>query len=168
MLEIQFNVYHILQGEVNRFSDRRISQKKLFGFRIWRIFYRDLRILLIQRIVDLSNIVARIVDLACNLVRMLDCDFIVELLADSNLDKTIVGSRILLQIGADRRICIPLFTPTPLYKYSSSKCKQSVCLHYGVYSPFKINLTQNYQESLHNVIDILVRSQLKQIIFTGS
>ena len=77
-------------GGVNKFSDRRISQKKLFGFRIWRIFYTDLRILLIQRIADLSNILARIVDLACNLVRILDCDFIVELLTDSNLDKTIV------------------------------------------------------------------------------
>ena len=98
-------------GGVNRFSDRRISQKKLFGFRIWRIFYTDLRILLIQQIADLSNILARIVDLACNLVRILDCDFIVEILADPNLDKTIVGSRILLQIWADWRICIPLFTP---------------------------------------------------------
>jgi hypothetical protein len=68
-------------GGVNRFSDRRISQKKLFGFRIWRIFYTDLWILLIQRIADLSNILARIVDLACRLVRILDCDFIVELLA---------------------------------------------------------------------------------------
>ena len=98
---------------MNRFSDRRISQKKLFGFRIWRIFYTGLRILLIQRIADLSNILARIVDLACTLVRILDCDFIVELLADSNLDKTIVGSRILLQIWPDQRICIPLFTPPP-------------------------------------------------------
>ena len=96
-------------GWMNRFSVRRISQKK---FRIWRIFYTDLRILLIQRISDLSNILARIVDLACNLIRILDCDFIVQLLADSNLDKTIVGSRILLQIWADRRICIPLFTPS--------------------------------------------------------
>ena len=94
-------------------SNRRNSQKKLFGFRIWRIFYTDLRILLIQRIADLSNILARIVDLACNLVRILDCDFIAELLADSNLDKTIIGSRILLQIWADRRICIPLFTSPP-------------------------------------------------------
>jgi hypothetical protein len=66
-------------GGVNRFSDRRISQKKLFGFWIWQIFYTDLRILLTQRIADLSNILARIVDLACNLVRILDCDFIVEL-----------------------------------------------------------------------------------------
>jgi hypothetical protein len=100
---------------VNRFSVRRISQKKLFGFRIWRIFYTDLRILLIQRISDLSNILARIVDLACNLIRILDCDFMVELLADSNLDKTIVGSRILLQIWADRRICIP---PNYIFVYS--------------------------------------------------
>ena len=99
---------------MNRFSDRRISQKKLFGFRILANILHGLRILLIQRIADLSNILARIVDLACNLVRILDCDFIVELLADSNLDKTIVGSRILLQIWADRRICIPLFTPLPL------------------------------------------------------
>ena len=97
----------------NRSLDRRISWKKLFGFRIWQIFYTDLRILLIQRIADLSNILARIVDLACNLVRILDFDFIVELLADSNLDKTIVGSRILLRIWADRRICIPLLPPPP-------------------------------------------------------
>ena len=96
------------------FSDRRISQKKLLRIRIWRIFYTDLRFLLIQRIADLSNILARIVDLACNLVRILDCDFIVELLADSNLDKTIVRLRILLQIWADRWICIPLFTAPPL------------------------------------------------------
>ena len=105
--------YFILLGGVNRFSDRRIPPKKLFGFRIWRIFYTDLRILLIHRIADLSNILARIVDFACNLVRILDCDFIVELLADPNLDKTIVGRRILLQIWADQRVCIPQFTPPP-------------------------------------------------------
>ena len=78
---------------MNRFSDRRISQKKLFGFRIWRIFYTDLRILFIQRIADLSNILARIVDLACNLVRILDCDFIVELLTDSNFYSNAVQER---------------------------------------------------------------------------
>ena len=66
----------------------------------------------------------------------------VELLADSNLDKTIVGSQILLQIWADRRICILLFTPPPpppthlrqriacliytLHEYNSS-CKQVAC-----------------------------------------
>ena len=99
---------------MNRFSDRRTSQKKMFGFQIWQIFYTDLRILLIQQIADLSNILVRIVDLAWHLVRILDCDFILELLADSNLDKTIVGLRILLQIWADRRICIHLFT-TPCY-----------------------------------------------------
>ena len=114
-------------GGVNRFSDRRISQKKLFGFRIWRIFYTDLRILLIQRIADLSNILARIVDLACNLVRILDCDFKVELLADSNLYKTIVGSRILRQIWSDRRICIPLFSPPPL---NLTKITQQLSLCY--------------------------------------
>jgi hypothetical protein len=98
-------------GGVNRFSDRRISQKKLFGFQIWRIFYTDLRILLIQWIADLSNILTRIVDLACNLVWILDCDFIVELLANSNLDKTIVADRgFCFKFG---RICIPLFTPPP-------------------------------------------------------
>jgi hypothetical protein len=67
-------------------------------------FYTDLRILLIQRTADLSNILARIVDLASNLVRIMDCDGIVEFLADSSLDKTIVGSQILLQIWADQRI----------------------------------------------------------------
>ena len=56
-------------------------------------------------------------DLACNLVWILYCDFIVELLANSNLDKTIVGSHILLQIWVDRWVSIPLFTPlkTSLY-----------------------------------------------------
>ena len=98
---------------MNRFSNRRTPPKKLFGFRIWRLFYTDLRILLIQRIADLSNILARIVDFACNLDRILDCDFIVELLADPDLDKTNVGLRILLQILAERRICIPLFTTPP-------------------------------------------------------
>ena len=100
-------------GGVNRSLDRRISPKKLFGFRIWRIFYTDLRILIIQRIADLSNILARIVDFACNcdLVRILDCDFIVELLADPNLDKTIVGRRILLQIWAD--LYTPIHPPPP-------------------------------------------------------
>jgi hypothetical protein len=104
-------------GGVNRFSYRRISQKKIFGFRIWRIFYTDLRILLVQRIADLSNILARIVDLACNLVRILDCDFIVELLAGSNLDKTIVGSRIL---GGSGDLYTPIHPP-PLpcmYRYT--------------------------------------------------
>jgi hypothetical protein len=53
---------------VNRFSDRRqIPPKKLFGFWIWRIFYTDLRILLIQWIADLSNILARTADFASNL-----------------------------------------------------------------------------------------------------
>ena len=51
-----------------------------------------MRILLIQGIADLSNILAQIVDFDCNLVRILDCEFIVELLADPNLDKTIVRS----------------------------------------------------------------------------
>ena len=86
-------------GGGNRFLDRRISQKKLVGFRIWRIFYTDFRILLIERIADLSNISARIVDLACNLVRIPDCDFTVELLADSNLDKTIVGRGFCFKFG---------------------------------------------------------------------
>ena len=54
------------------------------------ILHGFLRILSIQQIADLPNILARIVDLACNLVRIVDSDFIVELLADSNLDKTIV------------------------------------------------------------------------------
>ena len=62
------------------------------GFRILGIFYTDVRILLIQRIADLSNILARIVDFAFNLVGILDCDFLVEHFADPNIDKTIVGS----------------------------------------------------------------------------
>ena len=91
-----------------------------FEFRIWRTFYTDLRIILIQRTADLSNILVRIVDLACNLVRILDCDFILELLADSNLDKTIVGSRILLQIWTNRRIVYP-YSPPPLLTFQFPK-----------------------------------------------
>jgi hypothetical protein len=40
--------------------------------------------------------------------------YIVELLVDPNLDKTIVGRRILLQFWVDQRIGISLFTPPPL------------------------------------------------------
>ena len=49
-------------------------------------------LLVIQQIAYLSYILAQVVDFTCNLVRILDCDFIVELLADPGLDKTIVGS----------------------------------------------------------------------------
>ena len=91
-----------------------------------------LRILLIQRIADLSSILARIVDLACNLVRILDCDFIVQLLADSNLDKTIVGLRILLQIWTDRRICIALFTPPPPPQFNSKKTSVTPIFYFSV------------------------------------
>ena len=96
--------------EYSRFSDRLILQKivRILDLANILLGFADL-----FNTADLSNILARIVDLACNLVRILDCDFIAELLADSNLDKTIVGSRILLQIWADRRIYIPLFTPPP-------------------------------------------------------
>jgi hypothetical protein len=78
------------------------------------MFYTDLRILLIQRIADLSNILARIVDLACNLVRILDCDFIIELLADSNLDKIIVGSGIFASnLGGSADLYTPIHPPPP-------------------------------------------------------
>jgi hypothetical protein len=107
------------------FSDRRISQKKLFGFRIWRIFYTDLPILLIQRIADLANIL----DLACNLVRILDCDFIVELLADSNLDKTIVGLRILLQIwGGLSDLYTPIHPHPPITTYADTTTFEAALL----------------------------------------
>ena len=102
-------------GGMNRVFGWSDFTEKLFGFQIWRIFYTDLRILLIQRIADLSNILARIVDVACNLVRILDCDFIVELLADSNLDKTIVGSRIGgFKFGRIGGFAHPYSTPPPV------------------------------------------------------
>ena len=100
---------------MNRFSDRRIPLKKLFRFRIWQIFYTDLRILLIQQIADLSNILPWIVDLACNLVRILDCDVIVELLADPNLDKTIVRSvDFASKLGGSADLYTPI-PPPPLF-----------------------------------------------------
>jgi hypothetical protein len=65
------------------------------GFRIVGFRRKKVRILDLVNILhgfadlintaDLSNILARIVDFACNLVRILDCDFIVEILADANL-----------------------------------------------------------------------------------
>ena len=110
---------------MNRFSDRRkVSPKKLFGFWIWRIFYTDLRILLVQRIADLSNIFAQIVDLPCNLIRILDCDFIVELLVDPNLDKTIVGSANFVLKSTD------LYTPInhPPLPIILIICQKKLCL----------------------------------------
>ena len=105
-------------GGVNRFSDNRIPPKKLFGFWIWRIFYTDLRILFIQRIANLPNILAQIVDFACNLVRILDCDFIVELLADPNLDKIIVGSA---DFASNFCGSADLYTPIPPVSNCTSK-----------------------------------------------
>jgi hypothetical protein len=62
----------------------------------------------------LSNILARIVDFACNLVRILDCDFIVELLADPNLDKTIVGSAVFASnLGGSADLNTPILSPPP-------------------------------------------------------
>jgi hypothetical protein len=88
-------------------------RKNRFGFWIWRIFYTDLLILLIQQTADLSNILAQIVDFACNLVRILDCDFIIELLADPNLDKTIVGSADFASNFGGSVGLYTLFTPPP-------------------------------------------------------
>jgi hypothetical protein len=52
------------------------------------------------------------VDLACNLVRIPDCDFIVELLADSNLDKTIVICRN-ADFASNLSGSADLYTPIP-------------------------------------------------------
>jgi hypothetical protein len=68
---------------------------------------------LVQRIADLSNIFAQIVDLPCNLIRILDCDFIVELLVDPNLDKTIVGSANFVLKSTD--LYTPINPPPPHY-----------------------------------------------------
>ena len=113
----RFQVPVPVSGGVNRFSDRRISQKQLFGFRMCRIFYTDFPILLIQRIADLSNILSRIVDLACNLVRILDCDFIVELLADSNLDKPLSDRGFCSKFGRIGGFVYPYSPPPPVSLY---------------------------------------------------
>jgi hypothetical protein len=76
-------------------------------------FYTDLRILLIQRIADLSNILARIVDLACNLVMIRDCYFVVELLADSNLDNLDKGY-FASNLGGSADLYTPIHPPPPL------------------------------------------------------
>ena len=54
-------------GGVNRFSDRRISQKKFVRITDLANVLHGFRILLIQKIADLSNILARIADFASNL-----------------------------------------------------------------------------------------------------
>jgi hypothetical protein len=57
----------------------------------------------------------QIVDFAWNLVRILDCDFTVELLADPNLDKTIVGSAdFASNFGGSADLNTPIHHPPPL------------------------------------------------------
>jgi hypothetical protein len=70
-----------------------------------------LRTLLIQQIADLSNIFAQIVDFACNLVRILDWDFIVELLVDPNLDRAL--SDFASNLGGSADLYTPIHPPPP-------------------------------------------------------
>jgi hypothetical protein len=69
-------------GGGNRFSDRLIPPKKIvLILDLANILHRFADLI---NTVDWSNILAQIVDFACNLVRILDCEFIVELLGDPN------------------------------------------------------------------------------------
>ena len=71
------------------------------------------RRLIEQRIADLSNIFAQIVDFACNLIRILDCHFIVEILVDPNLDKTIGSADFASNLGGSTNLYIPIHPPPP-------------------------------------------------------
>jgi hypothetical protein len=64
----------------------------------------------------------QILDFACNLVQILDCDFIVELLADPNLDcKIIVGSaEFASNLGGLADLYTPIHTPPPFNPLSES------------------------------------------------
>jgi hypothetical protein len=76
---------------LNRFGSSDFAEK-IVRILDLGICYKYSRILFIQQIAYLSYILAQVVDFTCNLVRILVCDFIVELLADPELDKTIVVS----------------------------------------------------------------------------
>ena len=112
--------------------------------------YTDVRVLLIQWIADLSNIFAQIVDFACNLVRILDCDFIVELLANSGSKFRQEHCRIggfCFKFGRICRFVYPYLTPHPpppqwvlpekstsiLHNYSKGFSKRKIssenCIH---------------------------------------
>ena len=72
-------------------------------------------------------------DLACTLVRILDCDFIVELLADSNLDKTncrIADFASNLGGSADLYTPIHLFTPPPPFIAENLRILKFCLLNY--------------------------------------
>ena len=63
----EFSSSLFLRGGGNRFSDRRISQEKIVRISDLANVLHGFRILLIQQIADLSNILARIADFASNL-----------------------------------------------------------------------------------------------------
>ena len=75
----------------------------------------------------LSNILARIVDFACNLVWIMVCDFLVELLADPNLHKAIVR---LAYFASNLRGSADLYTPihpSPQYAVNHCLVTKTVC-----------------------------------------
>ena len=75
---------------------------------------------------DLCNILAQIVDFARNLVRFLDWYFIVELLADPNLDKTIVGSAdFASNLGRSADLYTPIHPPPLIHwEWGRQRCQQ--------------------------------------------
>jgi hypothetical protein len=65
-----------------------------------------------------------------DLIRILDCDFIVELLVDPNLDKTIVGSAdFASNLGGSADLYAP-FTPPPpiIYIRKNCVCRENAAL----------------------------------------
>ena len=62
---------------VTRFADRRIRLRKLLGFQILRTHFADWRILNAQRITDVFNISAWIMDFVCFEVRIAEINLVV-------------------------------------------------------------------------------------------
>ena len=93
-------------------------------------------------------------DLTCNLIRILDCDFIVELLVDPNLDKTIVGSAdFASNLGGSADLYTPIPPPPPLI-ISEKLCLSGKCCPW----PF-------LKHGTHDAHDLLYRSTLPVINF---
>ena len=103
---------------MNRFSDRRIRRKKLFGFWIWRIFSKDSRILLIQRPCVFVLYFGSDCGLCLKFSSDAGCKFIAKLLADPDLDKAIAGSAdFASNLGESADLYTPIYPPPPRHSW---------------------------------------------------
>ena len=117
--------------------------------------YSGLRIyFIVQRIGDLSNIFAQIVDLACNLIRILDCDFI------DKTDKTIVGSAdFASNLGGSANLYIPI-PPSPPPHYL---CREKMCLSESILQSMITVVLYNYKSVKFKTVKLFLVTSPYQI-----